>query len=181
MAAALAYGLDAQEDQTVLVFDLGGGTFDVSLLEVSQGLVLLQDASLRLVVVVVGRQHGGDTSAALACTSTRPTDIAPVQVGGGVIEVLSTGGDASLGGDDWDAAIMQWLVDSHLKPARVDVRVRARPAGWAVCWRLGTCMPSGRGACPGQACSAIHLSTAAVVLPAAGAGPSPGGQPACSC
>lgn len=76
VAAALAYGLDAQEDQTVLVFDLGGGTFDVSLLE----------------------------------------------VGGGVIEVLSTGGDASLGGDDWDAAIMQWLVDSHLKPARVDVR-----------------------------------------------------------
>ncbi len=35
VAAALAYGLDAQEDQTVLVFDLGGGTFDVSLLEVS--------------------------------------------------------------------------------------------------------------------------------------------------
>lgn len=34
VAAALAYGLDAQEDQTVLVFDLGGGTFDVSLLEV---------------------------------------------------------------------------------------------------------------------------------------------------
>ncbi|PRW56291.1 molecular chaperone [Chlorella sorokiniana] len=74
VAAALAYGLDAQEDQTVLVFDLGGGTFDVSLLE----------------------------------------------VGGGVIEVLSTGGDATLGGDDWDAAIMQWLVDEHLKPARVD-------------------------------------------------------------
>jgi molecular chaperone DnaK len=41
-----------------------------------------------------------------------------------VIEVLSTGGDASLGGDDWDAAIVQWLVDTHLKPARVDCKVR---------------------------------------------------------
>ncbi|KAI3436735.1 hypothetical protein D9Q98_006150 [Chlorella vulgaris] len=76
VAAALAYGMDATEDETVLVFDLGGGTFDVSLLE----------------------------------------------VGGGVIEVLSTGGDASLGGDDWDAAIVQWLVDTHLKPARVDCK-----------------------------------------------------------
>lgn len=47
-----------------------------------------------------------------------------VQVGGGVIEVLSTGGDANLGGDDWDAAIMRWLVDEHLKPARVDCTVR---------------------------------------------------------
>lgn len=74
VAAALAYGLNAQEDQTVLAFDLGGGTFDVSLLE----------------------------------------------VGGGVIEVLSTGGDAHLGGDDWDNAIVEWLVESHLKPARVD-------------------------------------------------------------
>lgn len=41
-----------------------------------------------------------------------------------MIEVLSTGGDANLGGDDWDAAIMQWLVDEHLKPARVDCTVR---------------------------------------------------------
>ncbi|PSC71655.1 molecular chaperone [Micractinium conductrix] len=76
VAAALAYGLDALQDQTVLVFDLGGGTFDVSLLE----------------------------------------------VGGGVIEVLSTGGDASLGGDDWDKVIMQWLIKEHLRPARVDCR-----------------------------------------------------------
>ena len=51
MAAALAYGVDAERDQTILVLDLGGGTFDVSLLE----------------------------------------------VGGGVIEVLATGGDSSLG------------------------------------------------------------------------------------
>ena len=74
IAAALAYGLSAEEDQTVLVFDLGGGTFDVSLLE----------------------------------------------VGGGVIEVLSTGGDPHLGGDDWDAAIVTWLINSHLKPAGVN-------------------------------------------------------------
>lgn len=74
IAAALAYGLSAEEDQTVLVFDLGGGTYDVSLLE----------------------------------------------VGGGVIEVLSTGGDPHLGGDDWDAAIASWLISDHLKPAGVD-------------------------------------------------------------
>ena len=74
IAAALAYGLSAEEDQTVLVFDLGGGTYDVSLLE----------------------------------------------VGGGVIEVLSTGGDPHLGGDDWDAAIVSWLISEHLKPAGVD-------------------------------------------------------------
>lgn len=56
-----------------------------------------------------------------------------MQVGGGVIEVLSTGGDAHLGGDDWDAAIMQWLIEEHLKPARIDCRVGGLPgrsAGW---------------------------------------------------
>jgi len=75
VAAALAYGLDVLKDETVLVFDLGGGTFDVSLLE----------------------------------------------LGGGVIEVLSNGGDPHLGGDDWDASIVEWLVENYLKPARVDV------------------------------------------------------------
>lgn len=74
VAAALAYGIRAEKDQTVLVFDLGGGTFDVSLLE----------------------------------------------VGGGVIEVLSTGGDPHLGGDDWDQVIVEWLEDHFLKPAGVD-------------------------------------------------------------
>jgi molecular chaperone DnaK len=64
-AAALAYGLDkTDQDQTILVFDLGGGTFSVSLL----------------------------------------------QIGGGVFEVKATNGDNRLGGDDWDARIVDWLV-----------------------------------------------------------------------
>ena len=66
-AAALAYGLDKEaSEQTILVFDLGGGTFDVSVLE----------------------------------------------IGDGVFEVKSTSGDTSLGGDDWDEAVISWLVDS---------------------------------------------------------------------
>ena len=64
-AAALAYGLDKKSNERILVFDLGGGTFDVSVLE----------------------------------------------VGDGVFEVLSTEGDAHLGGDDFDQAIIEWLVD----------------------------------------------------------------------
>ncbi|CAG9462079.1 unnamed protein product [Pedinophyceae sp. YPF-701] len=82
VAAALAYGLDLKEDQTVMVFDLGGGTYDISVLE----------------------------------------------VGNGVIEVLATGGDAHLGGDDWDAALAQWISRNELKPRGVDVespRIRA--------------------------------------------------------
>jgi molecular chaperone DnaK len=43
-----------------------------------------------------------------------------------VIEVLSTGGDPHLGGDDWDAAIVEWLETTHLKPAGVDCRVSKR-------------------------------------------------------
>ena len=46
-----------------------------------------------------------------------------------MIEVLSTGGDASLGGDDWDAAIVQWLVDEHLRPAGADCEVGAGRGG----------------------------------------------------
>ncbi len=70
-SAALAYGLDkGDEEQTILVFDLGGGTFDVSLLEIGEG----------------------------------------------VVEVKATSGDNHLGGDDWDDAIIDWLVD-HFKAA----------------------------------------------------------------
>ena len=75
-AAALAYGLDkGDEDQTILVFDLGGGTFDVSVLE----------------------------------------------IGDGVFEVRSTHGDTSLGGDDWDDAIIDWLVNSFKNDHGVDL------------------------------------------------------------
>ncbi len=76
-AAALAYGLDneAADDQTVLVFDLGGGTFDVSVLS----------------------------------------------LGDGVFEVLSTHGDTNLGGDDWDQAIIDWLVKTFKDTEGVDL------------------------------------------------------------
>lgn len=118
VAAALAYGLDAQEDQTVLVFDLGGGTYDVSLLEVWQwtGSHVLQElAVLRLVMQVAQSPGRQATPLAHIFTTLRtclPTLLSQ-QVGGGVIEVLSTGGDAALGGDDWDAAIVEWLVVSR--------------------------------------------------------------------
>ena len=65
-AAAIAYGLDLQEEGTVAVYDLGGGTFDISILRLVKG----------------------------------------------VFEVLATGGDASLGGDDFDYAIVDWMIQS---------------------------------------------------------------------
>lgn len=74
-AAALAYGLDKGEDQTILVFDLGGGTFDVSLLE----------------------------------------------IGDGVIEVKATSGDNHLGGDDWDEAVVKWIVDGFKSKTGLDL------------------------------------------------------------
>ncbi|NTW02334.1 MAG: molecular chaperone DnaK, partial [Oscillochloris sp.] len=74
-AAALAYGLDKKKDETILVFDLGGGTFDVSVLE----------------------------------------------VGDGVVEVRATNGDTHLGGDDYDAAIVDWIVDEFRKDQGIDL------------------------------------------------------------
>jgi molecular chaperone DnaK len=79
-AAALAYGLDKTEDQTILVYDLGGGTFDVSLLEVSKD------------------EDGFST-----------------------IEVKATNGDNHLGGDDWDEAVMGWLVDQFKNGHGIDL------------------------------------------------------------
>ena len=81
-AAALAYGLDkGKEDELILVFDLGGGTFDVSLLEVGKD----------------------------------PED------GFSTIQVRATSGDNRLGGDDWDAAIVGWLVGKVKNTAGVDL------------------------------------------------------------
>ncbi|WP_026256936.1 Hsp70 family protein, partial [Actinopolymorpha alba] len=74
-AAALAYGLDKEHDQTILVFDLGGGTFDVSLLEIGEG----------------------------------------------VFEVKATSGDNHLGGDDWDAKIVDWLVTQFKNKQGIDL------------------------------------------------------------
>jgi len=74
-AASLAYGLDKEADQTILVFDLGGGTFDVSVLE----------------------------------------------IGDGVFEVKATAGDNHLGGDNFDKAIVDWLVAEFKKAEAVDL------------------------------------------------------------
>jgi molecular chaperone DnaK len=74
-AASLAYGLEKEKDQTILVFDLGGGTFDVSALE----------------------------------------------IGDGVFEVKATSGDNHLGGDNWDKAIVEWIVAEFKKDQGVDL------------------------------------------------------------
>jgi molecular chaperone DnaK len=78
-AAALAYGVDKEEDQTILVFDLGGGTFDVSILEIYQ---------------VDGQPQ---------------------------IEVKATSGDNRLGGDDFDEAVIDWMVSEFKKETGIDL------------------------------------------------------------
>jgi len=78
-AAALAYGVDKEEDQTILVFDLGGGTFDVSILEIYQ---------------VDGQPQ---------------------------IEVKATSGDNRLGGDDFDEAVIDWIVSEYKKSSGIDL------------------------------------------------------------
>jgi molecular chaperone DnaK len=78
-AASLAYGLDKEADQTILVFDLGGGTFDVSVLE----------------------------------------------IGDGVFEVKATAGDNHLGGDNFDKAIVDWLVAEFKKDQGIDLAADA--------------------------------------------------------
>ena len=74
-AAALAYGFDKQHDKKIAVFDLGGGTFDISIME----------------------------------------------IGDGVFEVLSTNGDTHLGGDDFDNAILQWILSEFKKEHGIDL------------------------------------------------------------
>lgn len=75
-AAALAYGLDKQKEQKILVFDLGGGTFDVSILDIGEG----------------------------------------------VVEVLSTSGDTHLGGDDFDKVVVDYIADEFKKENGIDLR-----------------------------------------------------------
>ena len=74
-AAALAYGLDNEKEQKIMVYDLGGGTFDVSIIE----------------------------------------------IGDGVIEVLSTAGNNHLGGDDFDNRVTQWMIDEFKKAEGIDL------------------------------------------------------------
>ena len=74
-AAALAYGLDNEKEQKIMVYDLGGGTFDVSIIE----------------------------------------------IGDGVIEVLSTNGDTRLGGDDFDNKIINWMLSEFKKAEGIDL------------------------------------------------------------
>jgi len=74
-AAALAYGIDKESDQKIMVYDLGGGTFDVSVLE----------------------------------------------IGDGVIEVLATGGNTRLGGDDFDECVTKFLIEEFKKSSGVDL------------------------------------------------------------
>ena len=75
-AASLAYGLDKKADQNIAVYDLGGGTFDISVLE----------------------------------------------IGDGVFEVKATNGDTQLGGDDWDNAVIDWVLDSFKEENGMDLR-----------------------------------------------------------
>ena len=75
-AAALAYGMDKEAEQKIMIFDLGGGTFDVSVLEISDG----------------------------------------------VFEVLATAGNNRLGGDDFDARVMNWIADTFKAESGIDLR-----------------------------------------------------------
>ena len=75
-AASLAYGVDKEQEQKIMVYDLGGGTFDVSILE----------------------------------------------IGDGVFEVLATGGNTKLGGDDFDNKIIDWLAEEFKKDNGIDLR-----------------------------------------------------------
>jgi molecular chaperone DnaK len=75
-AAALAYGLDKSQNEVIAVYDLGGGTFDVSILE----------------------------------------------IGDGVFEVKATHGDTHLGGDNWDSALMDYLIDEFKKEQGIDLK-----------------------------------------------------------
>jgi molecular chaperone HscA len=82
-AAAIAYGLDNASEGVYAVYDLGGGTFDISMLRLTQG----------------------------------------------VFEVIATGGDSALGGDDYDAALVQWVLErpGAARPRRRPAALRGSP------------------------------------------------------
>jgi molecular chaperone DnaK len=102
-AASLAYSLDKESDETILVFDLGGGTFDVSLLDIGEGVIEVQSTS--------GDMHlGGGTF-----------DVSLLDIGEGVIEVQSTSGDMHLGGDDWDQRVVDWLLTTFKNNHGIDL------------------------------------------------------------
>jgi len=78
-ASSLAYGLDKKKDEHIAVYDLGGGTFDISVLSIGEG----------------------------------------------VFEVLATNGDTHLGGDDFDEAVMNWIIDDFKKENGIDLKKQA--------------------------------------------------------
>ncbi|MBV9489457.1 MAG: molecular chaperone DnaK [Verrucomicrobia bacterium] len=78
-AASLAYGLEKKKDEKIAVYDLGGGTFDISVLEIGEG----------------------------------------------VFEVKATNGDTHLGGDDWDNAIMDWIISEFRRETGIDLSRQA--------------------------------------------------------
>merc|ERR1711912_85968 len=75
-AAALAYGLDKKQSGTIVVYDLGGGTFDISILEIDKG----------------------------------------------VFEVKATNGDTFLGGEDFDSALLEYVLDTYKQESGIDLR-----------------------------------------------------------
>ena len=103
-AASLAYGIDKEEDQKIMVYDLGGGTFDVSIIEMGDGVTE--------VLATNGDTHlGGGTF-----------DVSIIEMGDGVTEVLATNGDTHLGGDDFDERIINWMADAFQTENGIDLR-----------------------------------------------------------
>src|ERR1700726_4486557 len=125
-AAALAYGLDKKKDETIAVYDFGGGTFDISILRVGEGLIEVEATN--------GDTHlGGDNLDQRIVdwlidefkkSEGLDLDISILRVGEGLIEVEATNGDTHLGGDNLDQRIVDWLIDEFKKSEGLDLRGR---------------------------------------------------------